>query len=63
MIKKIFEPITGIITGAVTWEVVDSFFAAVMVAFFTGIAAWLGKELCANVKQGCIKRKRKRNEN
>lgn len=59
--KKFFEPITGIISGGVTFTIMDDILTAIVVAFFTGAAAWLGKELCVHVKMVVIK-KRKRNE-
>jgi len=49
MLKE-FEPMVGMIAGVGTWGIIDQVGTAILVAFFSAIAAWLGRQLCIWIK-------------
>ena len=57
--RKFFEPTIGIITGGITWELINNFALAITVAFASGVSAYLAREFCDYLKMKLKKRKSK----
>ena len=61
--KKLFEPVVGMVSGVGYYSFIEQAWTTVVVAFVSAIAAWLGKEACVCLKKQIVARRRKRNGN
>ena len=45
-LQKAFEPVTGFILAAASWDMLSNILVSTLIAFLGGIAAWMAKKLC-----------------